>query len=720
MRPLRPGERLIDTNPLLRVLLPFMFGIAAAEWGYSGLESYTAQLATAAVVSVFVCLAAIWGRRNGRFFSLLFLLFFNVGLFLLGAFLLLESRSGVQTEWPSRAQAYRAMVTEKSRETEKTFQVMARLSGGRYDGKKVRLVLMKPKAGKRSESLVGTAHRPDSADDNRSGRNEKAEATAGNGMPAPGDVLLLHAKMEIPRNAGNPGEFDYAGWLRRQGVAGTAFCFSSQWCLLDTPLPRLPFSVRALRFRERLLAQYENHFGGRNLGILSAMTLGDKTRLDSDTREVFSQTGVSHVLALSGLHLGVLFAVYNFFVLSFFRRRRLRVAMSLVGVCGLWLFAFLSGFPVSLLRAVLMFTIMQLSMCLHRDNFSVNNLTLAALLILLFSPQSLFDIGFQFSCLSVFSILLFPVPPASHAVARLRRLFFVSLAAQVGTLPLVAYYFHTLPVLGLLSQFVAVPLTFLILSLSGLFLLLPFCQSLLAAPINFLLTSLQDVLSFFTHIPGSVWTVRPTLFTVFALYVGLAVAVAFWRRRRPFMVYALSVVAALIVGVELYESRPGRVGPALVFYNIRSASAVHAILSPGQSYLWSGQPLSADAALTSVRRTYWADCALSDPVWLNAPVRVPGLHYADGFLRFGRLRVLMLAAPVDYRQPESPVAIDYLYLTKGVRTDFGRLYRCFRPSVTVLDATLPDWQRSECKRAARACGLTVYDMRERGALVVRP
>lgn len=719
MRPLRPGERLIDTNPLLRVLLPFMSGIAMAEWGYLWLEGNIALLGAGALVSILVCIAATWGGKNGSLSSYVFLLFFNICVFLLGAILLLECRYLVQTKWPSKVQSYRAIVIEKPRETKKTFQVMARLYGGRYDGKKVRLALMKLKPEDRSKTDAAANYRQNSEENNKECQNKDGNSEKGKGKPSPGDVLLFRAQMETPRNAGNPGEFDYAAWLRHQDVSGTAFCFSSRWYLLSEPPPQLPFSVRALRFRERLLAQYEHYFEGRNLSVLSAMTLGDKTKLDSDTREVFSQTGVSHVLALSGLHLGILFAVYNFFVLSFCHRRWLRVSMSLVGVVGLWFFAFLAGLPISLLRAALMFTIVQLSVCLRRDNFSVNNLALAALLILLFSPQSLFDIGFQLSCLSVFFIQLFPVSPARHVSARLRSLLVVSLAAQIGTLPLVAYYFHTLPVFSLLVQFFAVPLTYLILSFSGLFLLLPFLQEFLVLPIDFFLTVLQSVLSFFAHLPCSVITVHPTLFTVFALYVGLAVAITGLPRRRPFAAYALSVVLAVIVGVELYDRRPSRVGPTLVFYNLYSASAVHAILSPGQSYLWSGQPDTAESALTFVRRTYWADRAFSEPLWLRERIRVPGLEYADDVLFFGRLRVVLLAGKTSCRIPDQPVGIDYLYLTKGVRVDFEHLYRCFRPAVTVLDTTLPEWQRIECKKVATACGLKVHDMREKGALIVK-
>ena len=191
-----------------------------------------------------------------------------------------------------------------------------------------------------------------------------------------------------------------------------------------------------------------------------------------------TQAGVSHVLALSGLHLSILFALWNSFLQPLFRCRRLLfIGASLVGVAVLWSFAALAGLPLSLVRATIMFTVMQMTGCFRGHSFSLNNLALAAFIILTVSPQALFDVGFQLSCLSVAGILLIvPRLPQPFLLRReaerqpylvhrplLRTLFLtgrysrfprtaccwfwqlvqVSFAAQVVTLPLVAYSFHT-------------------------------------------------------------------------------------------------------------------------------------------------------------------------------------------------------------------------------------------------------------------------------------
>lgn len=830
MRPLRSCERLIDTNPLLRVLLPFMSGIGVAEWTYPFLAGYSVSLYVAAACSAVLC---FWKARRGKYSfrgSVVYLLAFYVGLTSLGAAFLLGRREALQVEWPESPQTYRAVVVETPREKGKTFQVVARLYGGTYDGRKVRLALMKPDrnrklfhkdsvdnyssgAGNHASSVDDYSAGSDSnragtgnygsgienhascvdnysagSDGNRSGtgscssgvenhgsgsdnympaadkhtpktdahsssikshnsevkshnakvdthgletdyHRHKSEQRGGSGaeqrdeacednVPRVGDLLLFDARMETPRNAGNPGEFDYAAWLRHQDISGTAFCFSSQWRRSEISMRDLPVAVCALRIRDRLVAGYARFFDGRDLGLLSAMTLGDRTGLDVETRDMFSRTGVSHVLALSGLHLGILFAVYNLLVLSFCRRRWVYVAMSFVGIACLWLFAFLAGLPLSLLRAASMFTVMQLSVCLRRDCFSVNNLALAALLLLLVSPQSLFDVGFQLSFLAVFFIQLLPFSSGSGLWHRLRGLFVVSLAAQLGTMPLVAYYFHVLPVYGLLTQFVAVPLTYLILVLAVLFLCIPFLRIVWVPALGLLLAAMQRGLAFFADLPGAVLTVRPTVFVVVSCYAVLALSVAYALRRRPWPLYGIAAIVVLGAGIAMCGRRARHTSPRLVFYNLRTVPAVHAISSARCSYLWSERPALAERALASVRRTYWEAEGMSAPVWLSGGMEAPGMRFCDGLLCFGTLRVALPVGRLPRACPESPLQVDYLLLSKGTDAGLDLLLRHFRPASVVLDSSLPERRRRGYELAARACGLDVHDMCEEGALVV--
>ena len=291
MPALRSCERLMDTNPLLRVLLPLMSGIGVAEWSYPLLSGWDLFLYVAAASAGLVCFLAVRGDSGSLFRSMVFQIALFFGLMALGAASLIDRRSALEVEWPEEARAFQAMAVETPRETDKTLQVTARLDGGAFSGQKIRLVLMKPKGGNVSShkdgedknTATGTYVRRmpsevPSMEKDKAGVSEGAvSGLDGKRLPRVGDRLLFFARMETPRNAGNPGEFDYAAWLRHRGIAGTAFCYASEWALCADGSGPLPFGVRALRVRERLVGDYARYFGGRDLGVLSAMTLGDKT-----------------------------------------------------------------------------------------------------------------------------------------------------------------------------------------------------------------------------------------------------------------------------------------------------------------------------------------------------------------------------------------------------------------------------------------------------------
>lgn len=226
-----------------------------------------------------------------------------------------------------------------------------------------------------------------------------------------------------------------------------------------------------LRLRHRLLENYRLQGAQTDAyAVLAAMTLGDKSALCRELRDVYSVTGASHVLALSGLHLGILYFMLS---LLAFRRGRRQVWFQAMMMVAVWSFVLLVGMPVSAVRSALMLSVFSLMAIGNRPHASVNVLSLSAIIILAVSPSALFDVGFQLSFASVLSILLF-MPllecwmPADwwqrHALwGRLWSLLAVSVAAQVGTAPLVAYYFGRFSTYFLLTNVVVMPAVTLIL-----------------------------------------------------------------------------------------------------------------------------------------------------------------------------------------------------------------------------------------------------------------
>ncbi len=298
-----------------------------------------------------------------------------------------------------------------------------------------------------------------------------------------GDRLLIHSRIE-PNSQWRKDTFDYQRYLEVHGFTGQTFVRSSHWQGAGRSWQGLTawqrLRLHFLSWRHHLLARYRE--AGADEGqyaVLAAMTLGDKTALTHELRDIYALSGASHVLALSGLHIGILYMVFTLLVVG----RRLRLVMQLIAVFAIWAFALLVGLPSSVVRASTMVTTYALVTMTGRSRASVNALALSALLILVAAPLSLFDVGFQLSFAAMLAILALQ-PLSERIVSRewllehrftrwLWGLTTVSVAAQVGTAPLVAYYFGRLPVYFLLTNLVVIPAASAILYLAPVVLLVP-------------------------------------------------------------------------------------------------------------------------------------------------------------------------------------------------------------------------------------------------------
>ena len=255
--------------------------------------------------------------------------------------------------------------------------------------------------------------------------------------------------------------------------------------------------------------------------VVAAMALGDKSALTHELRETYSMTGASHILALSGLHLSIIYALLSMLVVG----RRWQTISQVAIILSIWAFVFLVGMSASVVRSAVMLTVYALLALGHRKKMSVNTLAFTAIVMLLVSPQALFDVGFQMSFMAVFSILLF-VPlfyrPFSAEYLMTHRvvkwvwgMVAISVAAQIGVAPLIAYYFGRFSCYFLLTNFIVIPAATIILYLSLATLLIPSIGVLLASIVGLLNTTLLYIAT----IPGAtIEGLHPSIMLTASIY----------------------------------------------------------------------------------------------------------------------------------------------------------------------------------------------------------
>ncbi|MGV3539312.1 MAG: ComEC/Rec2 family competence protein, partial [Rufibacter sp.] len=293
-----------------------------------------------------------------------------------------------------------------------------------------------------------------------------------------GQQLLVQGTLSPPAKPANPYQFDYRNYLAQQHIQWQSYLYESTWLPIGLDPPSYVVAV-SLLVRNKLEAAFRTHISARReVAIAHALVLGVQNDLDASLRNAYAKTGTMHVLAVSGLHVGLLYGVLLFFLKPLRRGKTSRLLIFLFIVGLVWFYAFVTGMSASVLRSVTMFSFVEFGLLLRKRSSILNTLSLVALGLLLYEPNYLLDVGFQLSFLAVAGIVLLqPIflnwwSPERKAVKFVWELLAISVAAQLATFPLSLYYFHQFPVYFWVANLVAVPLTSIGLYIGVAFMLL--------------------------------------------------------------------------------------------------------------------------------------------------------------------------------------------------------------------------------------------------------
>lgn len=292
-----------------------------------------------------------------------------------------------------------------------------------------------------------------------------------------GDLLEVHGKLQPIPGASYPEQFDYAAMMWARGINRRIFTEPQhiQW-RGNEGNPILTLSFQAAYWTGEQLAA---HFSPRIAAVLSSLLIGLRSNIEPQDLEAFKNTGTLHVLAVSGMHIALIYGVLMWLMSAVPWRIPSFVTLTFVAVC-IWTYACISGFSASVSRAALMCSVMLLGKGIKRNSSLANNLSATAFILLLWEPRWLMDAGFLLSFTAVAGILifqpLFERRQPKHKIAKsIWNLLSVSLAAQLGTLPVSLYYFHQFAAYFLIGNLLIIPLS--TVALFGGLLFLPFCTT---------------------------------------------------------------------------------------------------------------------------------------------------------------------------------------------------------------------------------------------------
>ncbi len=579
--------------------------------------------------------------------------------------------------------------------------------------------------------------------------------------PTYGDVLLVSGTPRRVAPPPNPGQFDYARYLRihqtwHEQYAG-AVDFQVYGHRTLNPLKGL--SLRTADYLRGHLAR--RICAPRERGLLTALVLGITDDLGADLKAAYGTTGTTHVLAVSGLHIALLFGVVLFFLGRHTWHRRSPAArwatLALILALG-WSYALLTGLSASVLRAVVMSSLVVVGRALNKRVSLYNTLAVAAFTLLALDPYALFDAGFQLSFLAVLGIAYLQSQlarwwqPRTRAGVFVRDGLSVTIAAQLATTPLTLYYFHQFPVHFLGANLVAVPWTDVLLGGSLLLLLLSAISQALHQPVW--LETLADGLAWLVehgtwalngfigwvgHLPGALATgIALTPLQLALAYLGLLLALLWLHNRQRGYLLAVVGVIALYAGTRLAtHDRYGR-DRTLLVYAIRHHRALglldgfRATLLT-DSVVWADSTAGALGQRANLLPSLWAR-GTQQQRWLpvltttaataltTSIFAIRPLPDSNRLLALGGVRLLVLDHDFGLQPTDSaagPLSVDYVLVGGKPRVVPSALARAVACRWVVFDGSGPaGWVKWQA-RQLRAAGFRCHDVAQQGAFIRR-
>lgn len=530
--------------------------------------------------------------------------------------------------------------------------------------------------------------------------------------------LLLLAPTEVAPP--NPHAFSYGDWQRRHGIVGSYEACPGLSSRLGSTTPPSPgwFKRMHQTMEQRLMSLPLDE---RARGLIIAMSLGEKSHLPAEVRAAFQQSGLAHVLALSGLHVGIIYGfIYGFsqLFLSFtLWRRMLRYGLPLLGV---WLFTAIVGFSPSLLRAAAMLTALTWHKVSLGSNRPLGSIALAALLILLLDPLSLWDMGFQLSFAAVLGILGFYRPLRSlwHTHRWVLRwsweLMCVSTAAQLGTLPLVLMHFGTFPTFSLLSNLCAIPLVTVLVPITLLAALLP--QGLLITPF------LSEVIGWLSS--ALLWCTDHVATLPYAQLVGLridplwaliltggltAVTIALWSKRRTLLWAGGALIGVVAIGLFLKAHTTWQQEEWVAFH------------SPGISLVSHRQ--GRHIRFVSTRPSPWGRRIIDD---YASGIPLASIHDASSdshvvtptpagrLIRLGGQSILLADPMAAQTHDECEQTVDVLVAGHCPDSTLATLTWQLSPGLVLADGSTPSWRIAALRQLCEQAGTPLHSTYTQG------
>ncbi len=540
-----------------------------------------------------------------------------------------------------------------------------------------------------------------------------------------GDKILIHKKLIPIKNSGNPGAFNYQRYAAFQQTFHNVFLKTGDWVKLNGNKAGV-FQSFLFLAREKILSALQTNIttGKDELGIAEALLIGYTNDLDKDLVQAYSNTGVVHIIAISGMHLGLIYAMLVWLFAKTPGVKKSKATQAILILACLWLFSLLTGGSASVIRSAVMFSFITAGkMLLKREASIYSSLAASALLMLCVNPYYLWDVGFQLSYLAVVGIVAFQKPIYNLVYVKNQYIDMVwkavalTTAAQILTFPVCIYYFHQFPLLFLITNLVAVPLSTAILY-AEIFLVgfswIPIVGLYAGKVTAWLLWLMNRFILWVNELPFAVWDKIPAnMFTTWLLYATV-VLIAAWliHKNSKILKWALGCLAGFLLAHSIINWKV-KSQQKIIVYNVPQHQAIDFV--QGDTYRFAGDSILLVDGLLQNFHLKPGRIALQ----LNKRVgTMAGSYQKEMFYQFGDTRVLVIDKPVEFDTTTEKMNVDMIVISKSPKVYIPQLVKTFNCNKFIFDASNSLWKIEKWKQDCDKLNLPYHSIPEKGAFVM--
>ena len=537
-----------------------------------------------------------------------------------------------------------------------------------------------------------------------------------------GAVILLHKPLQQITNSGNPGTFDYNRYCLFQDITSQVFLKEEEYFILEDNNTNW-LQQKIYYVRDAAIATLKEYIPGeKEQGVAEALLIGYRNDLDKDLVQAYSNTGVVHIIAISGLHLGMIYGLL-LGIFSLFKKHRLTNWIKpLVILFVLWAFTLVAGAAPSIMRSAVMFTFIVIGTSLNRRTNMYNTLAASAFCMLLYNPFMLWDVGFLLSYAAVISIVMFMQPVynwfyfKNKIKDKIWALTSVTIAAQAFTIPIVVFYFQQFPNFFLITTFIAVPLSCLILYGEILLLCVSFITGLaklIGVLLGFLVKLMNMFIEYMNELPFAVWNnLQLSILQTWLLYACI-ITVLVWLMKKSSKAFVVSIAffAAFIIStcVDIIQRNQQQ---KLIVYNVPKQKAVDII--QGGSYTFKGDRILLEDSflrnfhLKPARILFRTSPALPLFSELNA----------ENFIEVNGTTILFLDSALNSENLQKKIAVDIIIISNNPKLYINQLQDVFEFKQLVFDSSNPLWKTELWKKDCENLHLRFHSVAQQGAFVM--